>query len=168
MTMRDWSKEVSMRIALGALGVACVVTAWTLVDAFRPVPLPDTPVTAIAGLERISGAPSRPQTDIQATVNRDLFSAGRMAPSSPYRMPDERQATDAPAAEPERPIVLGTAVATDGRHFATVQLGDASPTLVHIGDRIGEWVVRAIERGKIVLVRAGGTRAEVTVPNPGT
>lgn len=168
MTMRDWSKELGMRIALAALGVACVVTVWTSIDALRSVPLPETPVTTIAGLESISGAPSRPQTDIQATVNRDLFSAGRMAPSSPYRMPDERQATDTPTAEPEKPIVLGTAVATDGHHFAAVQLGDASPTLVHIGDRIGEWVVRAIERGKIVLVRAGGMRAEVTVPNPGT
>ena len=55
-----------------------------------------------------------------------------------------------------KPIVLGTAVATDGRSFATVQLGDGRPTLVHVGGKIGEWVVKAIERGKIVLVSSSG------------
>ena len=67
-----------------------------------------------------------------------------------------------------KPIVLGTAVATDGRSFATVQLGDGRPTLVHVGDKIGEWVVKAIERGKIVLVSSSGSRVDVTVPKPGT
>ncbi len=30
------------------------------------------------------------------------------------------------------------------------------PTLVHVGDKIGEWVVKAIERGKVTLVNASG------------
>jgi hypothetical protein len=42
---------------------------------------------------------------------------------------------------------------------------DGRPTLVRVGDKIGEWVVRSIERGKIVLVSTGGVRAEVAV-NP--
>ena len=67
-----------------------------------------------------------------------------------------------------RPTVLGTAVATDGRSFATVQLGDGRPTLVHVGGKIGEWVVKSIERGKIALVSSSGSRIDVTVPKPGT
>ena len=51
------------------------------------------------------------------------------------------------AVEPLKPLVLGTAVATDGRSFATLQLGDGSPTLVHVGDKIGEWTVKSIQRG---------------------
>ena len=80
----------------------------------------------------------------------------------------ESDGKEKPTVEPMKPIVLGTAVATDGRSFATLQLGDASPTLVHVGDKIGEWVVKAIERGKIVLVSTSGTRADLTVPKPGT
>ena len=64
--------------------------------------------------------------------------------------------------------MLGTGVATDNRNFATVQLGAAGPSLVHVGDKIGLWVVKAIERGKIGLVTAGGARIDVTVPKPGT
>ncbi|MDB4876666.1 MAG: hypothetical protein JWM41_3112 [Gemmatimonadetes bacterium] len=168
MTMREWSRSPGMRIALGVLAAAAVVTLWTLVQAFRAQPLPDTLPTTIASLQTIRRGVAHPPADIQAAVENDLFSSDRTAPSSPYRMPGESGPDDKPAAaQPDKPIVLGTAVATDGRHFATVQLGDARPTLVHVGDRIGEWVVRSIERGKIVLVTAGGTRVDITVPKPG-
>jgi hypothetical protein len=59
-------------------------------------------------------------------------------------------------------------VASDGRSFATVQLGNDRPTLVHVGDKIGEWAVKAILRGKVTLVSAAGSRVDVTVPKPGT
>jgi hypothetical protein len=167
MTMREWSKAPGMRIALGLLGAAVIVTLWTLVQAFRAPPLPDTPPAAIASLAMMSRGAVRPPADVQAAVENDLFSSDRSAPSVPYRMPGEDTPDDKPTVQPDKPVVLGTAVATDGRHFATVQLGDARPTLVHVGDKIGEWVVRSIERGKIVLVNAGGTRADVTVPKPG-
>ena len=82
-------------------------------------------------------------------------------------MPGESAPDDKPVVEPMKPLVLGTAVANDGRSFATLRLGDATPTLVHVGDKIGEWTVKAIERSKVVLVSTGGSRAELTVPKPG-
>jgi hypothetical protein len=39
--------------------------------------------------------------------------------------------------------------------------------LVHVGDKIGEWAVKAIGRGKVTLVSTGGARIDVTVPKPG-
>ena len=50
-------------------------------------------------------------------------------------MPGEKDADSAPAPEPMKPAVLGTAVATDGHGFATVALGDGRATLVHVGDK---------------------------------
>jgi hypothetical protein len=82
-------------------------------------------------------------------------------------MPGESAPDNKPVVEPMKPLVLGTAVANDGRSFATLQLGDATPTLVHVGDKIGEWTVKGIERRKVVLVSTAGTRAELTVPKPG-
>lgn len=168
MSMGDWGgiRTPAMRVAVGALVVAVAVTIWALVRAFQTQPLPDTPALTIASLETISRPGDNRPTDIDAAVESDLFSADRSAPAAPYRMPGENGPAEK-AAEPMKPVLLGTAVATDGRHFATVQLGDARPTLVHVGDKIGEWVVRAIERGKITLVSAGGTRTDVTVPKPG-
>jgi hypothetical protein len=168
MTMREWNRTPAMRAAMFVAIVAAGVTLWTLVRAFRGDPLPDASPVTIASLDTKAGAPPRPLADIDAAVENDLFSEDRTAPSAPYRMPGESSPDETPKVQPEKPIVLGTAVATDGRHFATVQLGDGRPTLVHVGDRIGEWIVRSIERGKITLVSTGGARADVTVPKSGS
>src|SRR5207248_3167837 len=147
--------------------VAIVVTARSIANAVRTEALPNVPPTTLASLESIKRASVAPPTDIDAAVDNDLFSADRSAPAAPYRMPGEHAPDDKPVVEPMKPIVLGTVVATDGRSFATVQLGDARPTLVHVGDKIGEWAVKAIVRGKVTLVSSGGARIDVTVPKPG-
>jgi hypothetical protein len=162
-----WGRSIGARIALVALVAASVATGWTVVQAVRGEPLPDIPQTALASLESIKRAGVAPLTDVQAAVENDLFSAEREAPAAPYRMPGEHAPDDKPTIEPMKPVVLGTVVATDGRSFATLQLGDARPTLVHVGDKIGEWAVRAIVRGKVTLVSANGARVDVTVPKPG-
>lgn len=167
--MREWSRTTPMRIALGVLAIAVLVTLWTLVRAFRTDPLPAAPPAMVASLEGTKRTAYRPVPDIETAVDNDLFASDRSAPSNPYRMPGENGPDDKPVVEPVKPIVLGTAVASDGRSFATMQLGDSTPMLVHVGDTIGEWVVKSIARGKVVLFgRTDGSRAELTVPKPGT
>jgi hypothetical protein len=168
MNLRAFLSAPGIRVAATAFVVGVALVVWTLTRALRSEPLPDTPATTVASLETITNHSTRPPADIAAAVDKDLFAGDRSAPDEPYRMPGESDGKDKPTVEPMKPVVLGTAVATDGRSFATLQLGDASPTLVHVGDKIGEWVVKAIERGKIVLVSTSGTRADLTVPKPGT
>jgi hypothetical protein len=167
MNAPTWIRFTGARIALGVLVLAIGVTGWTVAQALRTDALPDVPPTTLASLESIKRGPASPQTDVQSAVESDLFAADRSAPAAPYRMPGEHAPDDKPVIEPMKPIVLGTVVATDGRSFATVQLGDARPTLVHVGDKIGEWAVKAIVRGKVTLVSTGGARIDVTVPKPG-
>jgi hypothetical protein len=157
-----------VRASAAVLVVALAVAARALVYALRPVPIPQVPQTTVVNLAQIARAPLPSPADIQSAVENDVFSPDRSAPSSPYRMPGERDRSDAPAVEPMKPQVLGTAVATDGRSFATLQLGDANPVLARVGDKIGEWTVKAIGRGKVTLVTAGGTRADLSVTKPGT
>jgi len=168
MSARIWAAAPGMRAALVALAAAVAVAGWTLIGAFRVDPIPDPPAMRLAGLETAGGRTSRPRVDVSAVVDNDLFAPDRSAPAARYRMPGEADPNDKPAAQPEKPLLLGTVVATDRRSFATVQLGAGRPTLVHVGDKIGEWTVKAIERGKIVLVTASGARADVTVPKPGS
>lgn len=166
MSTRDLTRTPGMRIAFIALALASTVAVWALVRAVRAPAVPDTPAETLASLETVARRTPRAPADIQQAVDNDLFSPDRSAPEVPYRMPGEARA-DEPKAEPMKPVVLGTAVATDGRSFATVQLGGDRPMLVHVGDKIGEWAVRAIARGKLTLVSSDGTRADVTVPKPG-
>ncbi|HEY4131826.1 MAG TPA: hypothetical protein VGM50_14500 [Gemmatimonadaceae bacterium] len=167
MTFTELSKARGPRVALIVLGASVVVLGWSLVRAFRGEPMPVGETRTLASMETMRRPVARPPADIQTAVDNDLFSEDRSAPSESYRMPGETS-DDKPVVEPMKPNVLGTAVATDGRNFATLKLGDSSPQLVRVGDKIGEWVVRGIARGKVVLVSNNGTRAELTVTKPGT
>ncbi len=167
MNWRSAVKVPAVRMSLVVLAAALIVVAWTFARALRAPVGGDTPVMSVAALEPITRGPLPPPADIQSAVESDLFSHDRSAPESPYRMPGESAPDNKPVVEPMKPLVLGTAVANDGRSFATLQLGDATPTLVHVGDKIGEWTVKGIERRKVVLVSTAGNRAELTVPKPG-
>jgi type IV pilus biogenesis protein PilP len=167
MMPRGWRQSVPLQVALGALALGVGATMWALVTAFRAETIPDPPPTIVGSIENIRGGVARPKSNIETTVDNDVFSVDRSAPDAPYRMPGEPDPNAKAAPQPDKPIVLGTAVATDGRHFATLQMRDGRPTLVRVGDKIGEWTVRAIERGKVVLVSTGGIRAEIAVTNPG-
>lgn len=158
----------AVRASAALLVIALAVAARALVHALRPVSIPQAPQTTVVNLAQIARAPLPAPADIQSAIENDLFSPDRSAPSTPYRMPGERDRSEAPAVEPMKPQVLGTAVATDGRSFATLQLGDANPVLARVGDKIGEWTVKAIGRGKVTLVTSGGTRADLSVAKPGT
>ena len=167
MNWRSAIKMPGVRVALVVLAVAIVAVGWTLTRALRTPASGATAVLSVAALEPITRGPVPPPADIQSAVESDLFSRDRSAPAQPYRMPGESAPDNKPVVEPMKPLVLGTAVANDGRSFATLQLGDATPTLVHVGDKIGEWTVKGIERRKVVLVSTAGNRAELTVPKPG-
>jgi type IV pilus biogenesis protein PilP len=167
MMPRGWRQSVPLQVAMGALALGVGAVMWALLTAFRVQEIPDPPPAVIGSIESIRGSAARPKSDIETTVDNDVFSVERSAPNAPYRMPGEPDPNAKAAPQPDKPVVLGTAVATDGRHFATVQMRDGRPTLVRVGDKIGEWVVRSIERGKVVLVSTGGVRAEIAVTNPG-
>src|SRR5207249_9602314 len=104
----------------------------------------------------------RPRVAIQDAVDKDIFSADRAAPSAPYRMPGEPDPHSKVAApESPKPVVLGTAVSPDGRNFATVVVADSAARMVRVGDRIGEYIVRSIERGRVAFVTPAGRRVDV-------
>ena len=165
--MRAWIRTPAMRAAIVLLIVATATVGWTLVHALRADPLPDAPPSS-NGTEPIRRAVPPGPADVQAAVENDLFSSDRSAPSAPYRMPGAKPTEVKQAAEPPKPAVLGTGVANDGKSFATLQLGEDRPTLVHVGDKIGEWVVRAIDRGKVTIINSSGGRADLVVPKPGS
>ena len=168
MNFANATRSPGVRIGAAVLIVALGITIRSIAGALHAAPLPRVSQMAIASLDLITRTPPPAPADVQAAVENDLFAPDRTAPSTPYRMPGERDRNDAPAAEPVKPQVLGTAVATDGRSFATMQLGDASPVLVRVGDKIGAWTVKAIARGKVTLVTGGGARADLSVQTPGT
>ena len=155
-------------IALAVLALSAIVALWTLVRAVRLEAVAEAPPPAFASAADLPDRTSAPAADIRAAVEKDLFAPDRSAPAERYRMPGESDPSASVAVESPKPVVLGTAVAPQGRSFATCQLPDGLPIIVRVGDKVGEYTVKAIERGRVVFTTAKGTQLEVPALKPGT
>ena len=62
--------------------------------------------------------------------------------------------------------MLGTAASDAAHGFATVQLADGAPTIVRVGDKIGEYTVKSIERGHVVFTTPSGKKLDIPELKP--
>jgi hypothetical protein len=85
----------------------------------------------------------------------------------------ERVGTELPAptprpAEDGQPVrVLGTVVDSLGGSFALCQLGVAQPVILRVGQRIGDYELRRIEKGRVLFITPDGESVELRVPRAG-
>lgn len=157
-----------IRSTVALLAISAALVLVTLTRAIRITPVEASQGQATAALVRSTSTPPVPEIDIDAIGANDIFQPGRAALQYRYRMPGETAPDDTPAVEPTKPVVLGTVISTDGSHFATCQLPGGRPTVVRVGDRLGDYTVTAIERSKVVFRNAAGRLIEVLVNRPGT
>lgn len=153
----DWLEAPLMRPALVALVAAVALVGWSAARlagadllpppaAGDPLALPDVSLDRKPAVRR-------------STPDDDLFSADRTPRDTRYALPGERVAAE-PSTAPT-PVVLGTALATDGRSFVSARLGDAAPRILHVGDTLGPFTLRSIDRRLVSFSRASGGRVEV-------
>lgn len=154
-------KSPYIRTSLAALIVASVVAVSAFVRAVRITPVETGPLANDAELVRATSTPPVPGVDIEAVGANDIFQPDRAAMPSRYRMPGEAGPESVSVTAEVKPVVLGTVISTDGEHFATCQLPDGRPTIVHVGDRLGDYTVVAIERQKVVFKTRSGALLEI-------
>lgn len=160
MSLSSMMQEPSVR--RGALGLV-VATLVFVAFGVRAIQLEDVPDAAAAPIEAtiLSHGGAREAADIGSAVERDPFSATRSAPEKRYALPWEAGETKVTETAP-KPVVLGTAIALDGRNFATCQLGNDTPRIVHVGDKLGEYTVKSITRGRVVFATSSGNALDVS------
>ncbi len=157
-----------IRTATVFLVVATILVITSLVRAVRITPVEAAEATTAAEFARVTTPPPAPEIDLDAVGGNGIFQPDRTALPYRYRMPGEPAPDNAGAPEPIKPVVLGTVLATDGSHFATCQMPGGRPTVVRVGDKLGEYTVTAIERGKVTFRNAAGKIFEITATRPGT
>ena len=157
-----------IRTAIVTLALAAVLMLVSLVRAIRVTPVQAAENTVSSELARVTTPPPAPQIDLDAVGSNGIFQPDRTALPYRYRMPGEPAPNDAGAPEPIKPVVLGTVLATDGSHFATCQLPGGRPTVVRVGDKLGEYTVTAIDKNKVTFKNATGRIFEITATRPGT
>jgi type IV pilus biogenesis protein PilP len=147
------SAGVAVAAAIGAIHIETVEAA---------------PSERVGSLVRSIETAPVPGVDIDAVGGNDIFQPDRTALPSRYRMPGESVTHEQSApAEPAKPVVLGTVISTDKANFATCQLPGGQPTIVHVGERLGEYTVEAIERDRVVFRTAKGTLLEILAARQG-
>lgn len=164
---RDWDAATGTRLAVAAVVLAGLLALWALARALRVEAAP-APLAAAAAIQPPEPAPRLAPVRVRDVVAHDPFSPYRSAPAARYRLPGEEEpaSPDSAAAERRvRPQLVGTVVATGGgRSFAICQLPRGQPVMLHVGERLGDFTVREIARGRVVFTTPAGER--VVVENP--
>lgn len=157
------------RLAANGLWIASAALVLAAGTAFSALsralkiegPPPVSPAELIA-VPHVDLSPSAPITDLRTALDDDLFAPDRTASDTRYQLPNSATTGNSPVRESAPlPTVLGTVVATDGHSFATCAINGGPPKNVHVGDSVGPYVVRTIERGHVVFVAPSGRQVDV-------
>jgi hypothetical protein len=157
-----------IRASLTLLVVSSTLAIGALVRAIRVTPVEASGNPAAAALARSTSTPPVPEIDLEAVGANDIFQPDRNPLQYRYRMPGETAPDNTPGPEPVKPVVLGTVIATDGSHFATCQMPGGRPTVVRVGDRLGDYTVMAIDRNTVTFKDAAGKVFDIAATRPGT
>ncbi len=163
---RDWTASGGMRAALGVCAVALLLCGWSLRNALHFTPVVAAPATISVTAGALDAPPATSAVNVGVAIDADLFAPDRKAPAARYRMPGE--SAPKTVEEPPQPVVLGTAVAADGTSFATCQFQSARLLMVRVGDKVGDYTVKSIERGRVVFATPAGKSFEVLGPRAGS
>ncbi len=169
MIDRELFTRPIIRGAAAALLVGVAVLGWTIARALNPADDTSLHVATFDASNAILPLPPRIPAELGIAIVNDLFAQDRAEPTSRYRLPgEEATGAAAPAPAPVLPVVLGTAAMGDGRGFATCQLGDGNAVIVRVGDKLGQYTVKSIERGRVAFTTAAGKALEIPALKTGT
>lgn len=166
MSDREWVSTNQGRGAIAALALSLAVALWTLAHAIRIEAVPEGPASEFSVGGALATPAAAPPINVAEAVDADPFASDRNAPETRYRAPSEESEEAAAKVAPVEPVVLGTGASDAIRGFATVQLGDGAATIVRVGDKIGEYTVKSIERGHVVFTTPSGRKLDIPELKP--
>jgi|GEM_PF-1496972 len=163
-----WLRWGPMRVAMVAVAVSLVLMVYTLARAVQISEVPAGELPVLPNPAALVAPPPPPTVNITKVVSRDVFDVARSAPTNRYLLASEITEPDAPAAPLPRLVVLGIALASGGRSFATCQVGAERPTIVRVGDKIGPYTIKAIESKRVTIMLPTGAVETLFALNSGS
>jgi hypothetical protein len=158
---RTWGAVVAATVSLLLLFVATGRSLWV-----APLPGPEAGNDPRAVASFAHGS-ARNEAEVATVLRADPFHPERRAPTVRFRFPGEGLPTTnvAPVAALR---LIGVALIQDGRNFALVQAGADAPRLVRVGEQIGGYTLRRVERDRAVFAGPDGKVQEYRVAKAGT
>ncbi len=159
---------MSVRVAgwllAGAIALL-LVAAWRAVRIDEVESLP-APVTAPGATPSPGEGEGYSLARVMEAVNNDPFHPLRRRPARRLQ-PTGGQVVEAVADRGLSVQVIGTAVSANGGGFAMCAWGGAPPRVVRIGERVGDWTLRAVTPGAAQFTSSTGTTAVVRIAKAG-
>ncbi len=154
-----------------ALATAALSGLLMLIAAGRSLvvaPLPGAEGNETMGLApALTHAAGAGAQEIAVVLRGDPFAPDRHAPSTRFRLPGEAAPTSGTVTVAALRLI-GVALIADGRSFALVEAGSDAPRLVRIGEKIGGYTLRRVERDRAVFAGPDGKSQEYRVTKAGT
>jgi hypothetical protein len=157
------------RVSYGLLVFAAALAgltgwrAWTL----EPLPAELADVSELSAPELGTRARYSVEDAIRS-VRRDPFHPDRRAPAARYLLPEpESVAAELNVGRPLTGSIrlLGTVVNASSGGFVMAQWGGDAARMVHVGDTLGAWTLRAVARASADFVDALGDTLTVRLPS---
>jgi hypothetical protein len=163
--------EGRVLLAGAAFAAAVLLFGTTLVGAVRsgdPAPVPAPPRPVIIDSAGTAGEVITMQA-VNEAVAIDPFNEERTPPAEPYRLPGDPVEEPAPPPPPAPPPIpsfrlVGTTQTPSGG-IALIQLADAQPQVVAVGETLNGYVVERIDRTTAVMSQ-GDRRVELQLQQP--
>jgi len=159
------SGRVTSYLAISA-ALAATSTAlfgWAALGSVLPTEesLPPQHVSRWRSTAVLVTADTTPDDLIALAVERDPFAGHKLdaLATSP---------TPSPIVEEQTLRVLGTVVDSLGASMAICQLGAAPAVVLHVGQRLGDYELRRVERASAIFLTTEGDRVERRVPRAGS
>ncbi len=156
MIAASWLRWGPLRVALVLFGIALLLAIFMLVRALQLSEVPSGTLPVLPNPAALIAPPPAAALDVKKVVERDVFAPDRTAPTNAYLLPSEIDRDVGAATAPPPIVVLGIALADSGHSFATAKVGTNNPTIVRVGDKIGPYTVKAIERKRVTFASANG------------
>ncbi len=157
-------RDRTVALALATCAVTALALLWSVQSAVRLTPTAPVAPPEFVVTDSLATREAAPVLNVPAIVGLNLFSPDRRAPLSRYRLDGENDPvvfSAEPATPPSLPVVVGTAVGPDQSSFAMCSLDDSPVVIVRVGDKLGDYTVRAIARGVVEFSTPSGERISI-------
>ena len=166
MRLPRWESRTWRAIVAAISVLALLVVAAGRSLRVAPLPGPDAESDPRAAAS-FTLASVRNAGEVASVLRTDPFHPERRPPTVRFRFPGEGLPTTnvAPVAALR---LIGVALIQDGRNFALVQAGGDAPRLVRVGEQVGGYTLRRVERDRAVFAGPDGKMQEYRVAKAGT
>ena len=163
---RRWTPALTG--AAAALGLSAGLMLLALWQALMTAPVPDVPIASPRSTLPVPApAPATSASMRLAALQANPFRPGRSPAPAGFRMPSDPTVAGPGIRATDALVLIGTVVLPEDRGFALCRLVTEAPRMVRLGERVGDFTLKAVAQGRATFVSVAGASVDLRVAKGG-